>query len=266
MPFNKSVELLSAVENSLLMKRILIKKENNGVVNKLYNGYLSKLREVLLPVGLVIEGFKILLHDIKFFCITFFPVFIFIKIVKLDQIEHLIEGIFILSFIVSFFPLPSFFCHYGVENKHIDIVKKVLVTMEIKKKEIDDLTSFINDYKLKIKQRLLALKGIVIFLWACYLFFMSKFFLPVSIDEAVNLFIGSSGYNILLIFGCYLFVESYSKGIWLIVKSLDFALIEFKKEFEHKVISKVRVVDKSRYSQLKEINRRSNIKRVGSKI
>ncbi len=225
MSFAKTLTILQDVEKELLVKT----KANRQIKNS----FFKQIEEVIYDfsvIELMAKGFKLHIKNfVKFIIYFIIGIFIIWHIPHTEkQFFENLQLVAILSILVSFFPLPSKFCNYGVQQQDIVIVLNVLIEHHLKIHEVKKVKAILDDFQLRTKQKLFTLRGIVFLLWSLYSFIASK-----TIDFN-NLQINQYAPLLGVIFGialsAYFIIEIYANGIWYIFKSIDFALIEYEDE------------------------------------
>ncbi len=221
MSFAKTLTILQDVEKKLL--------EGSKANHQDRNSFFKKFKIVLM-MELFEKGFKI---HIKNF--VKFIVFFIIGIITIWFIPHNEKEFFVnlqlmtmLAILWSFFPLPSTFCNYGIQKQDIVIVLNVFIEHHLKMNEVKKIKTVLDDFQLRTKQRLLALRGIVLLLWSLYSFIASK---TIDFNNLhINQYAPLLGWIFAIAFFAYFIIEIYANGIWYVFKSIDFALIEYEDE------------------------------------
>lgn len=225
MSFAKALTILQNVE-----KRLLVKTKANHQVK---NSFFKKFEEVIYAfsmIELVAKGFKLHIKNfVKFIAFFIIGIFIIYYIPHTEkQFFENLQLVAILSILVAFFPLPSTFCNYGVQKQDIHIVLNVFMEHHLKMNEIKKIKTILDNFQLRTKQRLLALRGIVFLLWSLYSFIASK---TIDFNNLqINQYAPLLGWIFAIAFSAYFIIEIYANGIWYIFKSIDFALVEYEDE------------------------------------
>lgn len=237
--FDKTLVLLQHVEYDLLSERKLNLKDRSLLETILFNLFFLFHKWFTLKIKLFFKGVGFLFHDfllIIFFMMSIYGILFFLIKLNTTILSNLYP--FILTLVVYFvlFKSPSSFCTYNVKNSDIKTVLKILKDHNVTKIEYKVIKNLFNEFKENIKKRMLAFKGIVIIAWSILFYIFDKFTLPEIKDIAITplnvydfspIFI----YSILFFF-LYGIIESYNKGVWYIIKSFEFALVEYEIHFE----------------------------------
>lgn len=225
MSFSKTLAILQDVEKKLL--------EGTKANFQDKNYFLRKFEEVIYDfsmIELIAKGFKLHIKNfVKFIIYFIIGIFIIWYIPHTEkQFFENLQLVAILSILVAFFPLPSKFCNYGVQKQDIAIVLNVLMKHHLKMNEVKKVKAILDDFQLRTKQKLLALRGIVFLLWSLYSFIASK---TIDFNNLqINQYAPLLGVIFGIAFSAYFIIEIYANGIWYIFKSIDFALIEYEDE------------------------------------
>lgn len=220
--FKKAFNILQQVEYNLLMK-----KKKRQVENIFFQKFQKFILDIA-PIGLLEKGFGLYIKDFKKFIFWFILGIIVVWYFSNNKQEFFqnFQLIFIISIVVAFFPLPSSYINYSIEQEDIDFVLKIFHDNYLKVEEITKIKLILDDFKLRTKQRLNRLRGVVILLWSL------NGFLATQTIELHNLQINQYTSLLVWIFTislvAYFAIETYDKGVWYIFKSIDFALLEYE--------------------------------------
>lgn len=225
MSFAKALTILQDVE-----KKLFVKIKDN---HQIKNSFFKKFEEVIYDfsmIDLIAKGFKLHIKNfVKFIIYFIIGIFIIWYIPHTEkQFFENLQLVLIGSILISFFPLPSKFCNYGVQKQDIAIVLNVLMEHHLKMNEIPKIKILLDNFQLRTKQKLLALRGIVFLLWTLYTFIASK---TIDFNNLhINQYAPLLGWILTIIFFTYFIIEIYANGIWYVFKSIDFALVEYEDE------------------------------------
>lgn len=225
MSFIKTLTILQDVE-----KKLLVKTKANRQIR---NSFFKKFEEVIYNfsmIELLAKGFKIQIENFVKFIVYFIIGILTIWYIPHNEKQFFdnLQLITMLAILVSFFPLPSTFCNYGVQKQDIHIVLNVLREHHLKMNEIKKIKTILDYFQLRTKQRLLVLRGIVFLLWSLYSFIASK---TIDFNNLqINQYAPLLGWIFAIAFSAYFIIEIYANGIWYIFKSIDFALVEYEDE------------------------------------
>lgn len=133
MSFIKTLTILQDVE-----KKLLVKTKANRQIR---NSFFKKFEEVIYNfsmIELLAKGFKIQIENFVKFIVYFIIGILTIWYIPHNEKQFFdnLQLITMLAILVSFFPLPSTFCNYGVQKQDIHIVLNVLREHHLKMNEI----------------------------------------------------------------------------------------------------------------------------------
>lgn len=233
--FDKTLVMLQHAEYDLLSSSKLNIKDRSMLNTILYNLLILFNRWITLKIRLFFKGVGFLSHDlllILFFMMSIYGVLFFLIKLNTTILSNLYPIILTLVIYFVLFKAPSSFCTYNVKNSDITIVLNIFKNYNVTKIEYKIIKNLFNEFKENTKKRMLFFKGIVIIAWSVFFYIFDKFTLPemknIAITSLYKYDLSTVFIYSVLIFFLYGVIESYNKGVWYIIKSFEYALIEYE--------------------------------------
>jgi len=237
--FNKSIELISAVEHSLLEK-----SRKLNLVSFLTKIISFSKREILFPFSLMYKGFDIAMRDIIKFTIVYvlgtvlmlyvfnYDIFMGTSMIKNSSQMIIPTSIFFTAIFITFFSIPSTISKYGVSNNHIESVVMEIKKLIERKEEVQYIKNNLESFQVKFRGRVNCFRTTIALFWAFNTFMFIK--LIDRVLENKDNISESSSFMIIYIVLIFFFImtELYNKGGLFIFKSIEFAFNEVSYTFE----------------------------------
>lgn len=236
--FDEIRQIFMHTEHDLLSEKPLERKDRTFVEKTIFTLDLSLKELIIFRLKILSKGYGFLMKDLSiivFINFAVYTIWLFSNKVNMHVFYDFYPLFLGIVVYFVFFKTPSAFCTANVKDTDIIKVISVLEQYNISKKEYQVLKNLFEKFKENIKKRMLTFKSIIVVIWTIFLYLFDKTALqnfinkPPIVPHNIDLtYMFGYSMMILLLYGI---IESYNKGVFYILQSFEFGLIEYEINF-----------------------------------